>query len=61
MGQKQSEAQAAVWDAMDKVVARAAGLGRAVIITCRDGPVAILNPPDYRLEGYTIVEKVTVE
>ena len=58
MARKQSEAQALVWDAMDEIVARAAALNQAVIIACRDGPVAILNPPDYRLEDFRVVEMV---
>jgi hypothetical protein len=58
MARKQSEAQALVWDAMDEVVARAAASNQAVIIACRDGPVAILSPPDYRLEDLRTVETV---
>lgn len=58
MARKQSERQAEVWDAMDEIIARAAALNQAVIIACRDGPVAILTPPYERLEGFRVVETV---
>ena len=54
MGRKQNESEAAVWDMLDAAIASASASGRAILITCRDGPVAILNPPDYRVEALDI-------
>lgn len=51
MGRKQNENEAVVWDSIDAAIASAAATGRAILITCRDGPVAILQPPDYRVEA----------
>ena len=51
MGRKQNENEAVVWDSIDAAIASASATGRAILITCRDGPVAILQPPDYRVEA----------
>ena len=51
MGRKQNENESAVWDTLDAAIASASETGRAILITCRDGPVAILHPPDYRVEA----------
>ena len=51
MGRKQNENEAAVWETLDAAIASASETGRAILITCRDGPVAILQPPDYRVEA----------
>ena len=51
MGRKQNESEALVWERLDAAVASASETGRAILIMCRDGPVAILHPPDYRVEA----------
>ena len=51
MGRKQNLDEAIVWDRIDAAIANASATGRAILITCRDGPVAILQPPDYRVEA----------
>jgi hypothetical protein len=51
MGRRQSDDETIVWDRIDAAIANASETGRAILITCRDGPVAILQPPDYRVEA----------
>ena len=55
MGRRQNESEAAVWETLDAAIASAAASGRAILVTCRDGPVAILSPPDYRIEQLATV------
>ena len=51
MGRRQNDDEAIVWDRIDAAVANASETGMAILIMCRDGPVAILQPPDYRVEA----------